>query len=85
MLGHVEMQHLATTMFQQDEHEQHLHGDRRHGEEIDGHQLAEVVVKKRLPALRRWPADASEKSGDGALGNGDAEHLQLAMNPRRAP
>jgi hypothetical protein len=48
MLGHIEMQHLATTMFQHDEHEQHFHGD---GEEIDRHQLAEVVVKKRRNCL----------------------------------
>ena len=85
MLGHVEMQHLATTMFQHDEHEQHFHGDRWHGEEIDRHQLAEVVVKKRLRGLSRWPAEGSENTGDGALRHCDAEPLQLAMNPWRTP
>ena len=52
MFGHIEMQHLPTTVFQHDEHEQHLHGQRRHGEEIDRHQLADMVVKERLPPLR---------------------------------
>ena len=37
--GHIEMQHLATPMFQHDEHEQHLHGDRRNRKEVDGHTL----------------------------------------------
>ena len=85
MLSHVEMQHLATTVFQHDEHEQHPHGDRRHREEIDRHQLADVVVKKRLPRLSRWPAECSEYSGDRALGDFDAEHLQFSVNSRRTP
>jgi hypothetical protein len=28
MLGHIEMQHLATTVFQHEKDEQHLHVDR---------------------------------------------------------
>ena len=31
---HVEVQHLPTTMFQHDEHEQNLQGDRGDGEEV---------------------------------------------------
>ena len=67
MLGHIEMQHLATTVLQHDEHEQHPQGDRRYGEKVDRDQLAEVVVKKRLPSLTRRPPDSSEHSGDRAL------------------
>src|SRR4029453_10003097 len=51
MLSDIEMQHLATTMFQYDKHEQHLHGDRRHCKKIDGHHLTEMVVEKGLPRL----------------------------------
>ena len=72
-------------MFQHDEYEQHLHGDRRHGKEIDGHHLTEMVVEKGLPRLTRWPAEPSQNSGDGAFGDRDAEHLQFAMNPRCTP
>src|SRR5271169_445236 len=43
----------------------------RHGEAIDRHQLAKVVVKKRLPGLSRWPAEGSQNSGDGTLGHRD--------------
>jgi hypothetical protein len=85
MLGHIEMQYLPTTVFQYDEHEQHLHRDRGHREEINRHELAEVVARKRLPRLGRRPVECSENSGDGALGDFDAEHLELAMNPWRTP
>jgi hypothetical protein len=71
----VEVQHLAMTVFQHDENLQHRHGDRRHGKEIDRHHLADVVVKKCLPRLIRWPAECSENTGHGALGDCDAEHL----------
>src|SRR5713226_4896762 len=85
MLGHIEMQHLSTTVFQHDEHEHHLHGDRRHREEVDRHQLAEMVVKKRLPSLTRWPAECSENSRDRALRDLDAEHRQFSVNSGRTP
>jgi hypothetical protein len=63
----------------------HLHGDRRHRKEINRHQLADVVVKKSLPRLSGRPGNASQSSRDSAFGDGDAEHLQFAMNPRRTP
>jgi hypothetical protein len=81
----IEMQHLATTVFEHDEHEQHSHADRRYREEIDRHQLTEVVVKKRLPSLTRRPPESSEHSGNRALGDLDAEHLQFPVNSRRTP
>jgi|SRR5579863_6822284 len=80
MLRHVEVQHLATTMFQHDENEEYPHSHRRHRKEVDRHQLAEVVVQKRLPRLSRWPVKRSENSRDRALGDLDAEHLQFAVN-----
>src|SRR5215467_844478 len=51
MLRHMEMQHLATTMFQHQEYEQHLHRNRRHGEEVDGDHLIQVIVQEGLPGL----------------------------------
>jgi hypothetical protein len=61
MLGHIEVQHLATTVFQHDEDEQHLHRDRGHAEEVHRDHLAEVIVQERLPGLagrpRQFPED----------------------------
>jgi hypothetical protein len=48
-------------------------------------QLADVVVKKRLPGLTRRPAKGSQNSRDGALGDRDAKHLQFAVNSWRTP
>src|SRR5215472_15843365 len=68
MLRHIEMQHLATAMFQHQEqereYEQHLHRDRGHGEEIDRNHLAEVIVEKGLPALAWRPRQFPEDAGD---------------------
>ena len=44
-----------------------------------------MVVEKGLPRSSWGPADCSDDSGDGPFGDGDAEHLQFAMNPRCAP
>src|SRR4051794_32798587 len=85
MLGDIEVQHLPTTMFQHDQYEQHLHPDRRHGEQVHGYRLAEVVVEKRLPGLGWWPADRSDDSGNSTLRDRKAEHLQFAVDPRCAP
>jgi hypothetical protein len=39
-------------MFQYDEHEQNLQGDRGHGEEVNRNHLTDVIVQERLPV---WP------------------------------
>src|SRR3954471_2203119 len=44
MLGHIEMQHLATIVFQDDQYEQYPHGNCRHGKEINRYHLADMVV-----------------------------------------
>jgi len=77
---HIEMKHLPAPMLQHHEHEQHPQGDRRHRKEINRDHMAEMVVKKRLPGLTRWPPESTENSGDGALGDLDAEHLQFAWS-----
>ena len=67
MLRHSEMQHLATTMFQHQEYEQYLHRDRRHGEEVDGDHLTQVIVQEGLPGLtgssRQLPEQPPESQG----------------------
>src|SRR3954449_4490920 len=59
MLGHIEMQHLATTMFQHDKYEQHLHRERRHGKKVGRYDLTDMVVQESLPCLGRRPAELS--------------------------
>jgi hypothetical protein len=85
MLGHIEMQHLPTAVFQHEEYEQYPHGDRGDGKEIDRHHLADVVAKKRLPGLAWWPRQLSEDSRDGSLRDLDAKHLEFSVKPWRTP
>jgi hypothetical protein len=54
-------------------------------EEIDRDHLTQVIVKKGLPRLTGWPGKPAQNARDGALGDGDAQHLQFAMNPWRTP
>src|SRR5947209_4712848 len=79
MLRHIEMQHLSTVVFQQDEYEEHSHGNFGHGKEVDGDQLADMVVLEGPPRLVRWPPEPAQDARHSALGDGDAEHLELAM------
>src|SRR4030095_12114998 len=59
MLGHIEMQHLATTMFQHDKYEQYLHRERRHSKEVDRYHLTDMIVQESLPGLVRRSAELS--------------------------
>jgi hypothetical protein len=81
----MEMQHLATLVFQDNKYEQHLHRDGRHGKEIGGYQVADMVVQEGPPGLVRRTAKRGQEARDSALGNGDAEHLEFAVNPGCAP
>ena len=85
MLRYIEMQHLATTMFQHQEHKQHLHRDRRYGEEVYRDHLTKVIVQEGLPGLAGSSRQLAEQPGDGPFGDLDAEHLQLAVNPGCSP
>jgi hypothetical protein len=50
----VEVQYAPPLMGQHQEHVQNLEADSRHGEEIDGDKLADVVLQKGAPRLGRW-------------------------------
>ena len=85
MLGDIEMQNFATTMFQDEKDEQYLQGDGRHSEEIQGHRLAKMVAQKGLPRLVGRSAKPSQDPGHGAFRDRNGQHLEFTVNPRRAP
>src|SRR5439155_1271784 len=64
MLGDMEMQYLATIMFQHEKYEQYLHRDRRHSKEIGGYDLAHVVVQEGPPGLVWRAAERAEEARD---------------------
>src|SRR3954467_13791153 len=53
--------------------------------EIGGSDLAHVVVQEGPPGLVGRAAERAEEARDSALGDGDTEHLELAMNSGGAP
>src|SRR5258705_11578232 len=59
--------------------------DRRHEEQIHRRDAVGMVMKKRLPALRRWPSSLHHILGHARLADIDAELKQLSVDPRRAP
>ena len=85
MLGHIEMQHLATIVFQDDQYEQHPQCDGRHRKEIDRYHLADMIMQEGSPGLVRRSPELAQEARDSALGEGEAEHLEFTMNPGRSP
>ena len=57
------------SVFVRENHEdkQHLEGQRRHGEEVDGDEFLEVVVEEGSPALRGSFSAANQILGHGRL------------------
>ena len=53
--GHVEMHHSASVMGEDQKDEQHLEPDGRDSEEVDGHQVFDMVVQESSPGRRRAP------------------------------
>src|SRR6202162_4842571 len=54
-------------------------------EQIHRRDAVGMVMKKRLPALRRWPSSLHHILGHTRLADIDAELEQLSMDPRRSP
>jgi hypothetical protein len=80
MLGDIEVHDTAPLMCEDQQHKQHLVGDRRDYEEVEGHEVLHVVVQKRLPR-RRWKlAQRYPILLHGGLCDLDAQLAQLAYD-----
>jgi hypothetical protein len=47
-IGHIEVEHLPAAMLHHEEHEQDSQPDCRNSEEVDRHDLTEMIAKKRF-------------------------------------
>src|ERR1700751_386324 len=47
--------------------------------------LPDMIMQESLPCLVRRAAQSAQDARDSALGDGDAEHLEFAVNPGCAP
>ena len=85
MVGHRDVDDSPTVVRQENKYEQQPERDRRHDEEVGGHDLAHVIGQERSPGLGRWTRMPSHVFSDGRLTDRDAQLLELPMDPRRTP
>jgi len=83
--GNVEVQNATAVMGQNQENVKNLEGDRGHGEEINGHELLDMIFEESAPRLRRRFVAAHHVFADAALSDVDAEFEQFSMDPRCTP
>jgi len=85
--GHIEVQNAPPIMGDDEEAVQCAEGKRRRGEEIHRGYCFTMVVQKRRPSLCRLriSGHSSHLAQSRPLRDIETEHLQLAMNARRAP
>jgi hypothetical protein len=85
VLGDVEVHHASPVMSEDEKHEEHAQAHGGHGEEVDRHQVVDVVGEERPPRLGGRRAPLREQPGDRALRDHDSQLQELAMNSRCAP
>ena len=73
MSRHVEVQNASPFMGQHQEDIQNLEADGWHSEEIDGDQLADVVLQKGAPRLGRWFPMTDHVLADTSLADVDPQ------------
>ena len=83
--GHIEVKNATTIVGQYQEHVKDLEAYGRHGEEIDGNQLLDVILQECAPGLRRRLAKAHHVFADAALPDVDAEFEKFTVDARCTP
>jgi hypothetical protein len=85
MLGDRRVNDPSTVVREDDEYEEQSEGDRRHDEEVGGHDLARVICQRRSPRLGRGTQMPSHVLGHSRLDHRDPQLQELPVNPRRTP
>lgn len=82
ILGDVKMDDPPPVMCQHEQHEEDLETHNGYGEEIDGYELAEVILQECLPSRGGRFAVANPILLHRGFGHVDAEFFQLADDAR---
>ena len=87
MPGDIAVQDAPSVMRNHEEAVEHPKRERRHGEEVHRRNSFSVINQKCRPPLRRLRASwgLPHPTQHRSLGDIEAEHLQLTMNPWRTP
>jgi len=87
MLGHIAVKDTPPVMRNDEEAVENAKGEHRNGEEVHCSNCFTVVVQKSLLSLCRLriPRSFPHPALNTSLGDVEAKHPQLTVNPRRAP
>ena len=85
MLCDIEVDELTAVMDQHDEYEQDSQSKSRHRKEIHRHELAYMVVQKRLPSLGRIPRPSGHPARNRSLRNVEAQLQQFPHGSSALP
>src|SRR5438034_2956087 len=85
MFGDIEVNHSASFVRQHNEHKQHAQSGCRHSEEVDRHEIADVIVEAGSPRLGRCRAAFRHQTGNRTFRNFDSEFKQFPMNSWCSP
>ena len=87
MPGHVAVEDAPPIMRNDEKAVKNAEGERRHGEEVHRGNRFAMVVQKSYPSLCRLGIAGrfSHPAQHGSFRNIETKHLQLSVNPRRAP
>jgi hypothetical protein len=81
----VKMDDAAPFMGQDEQHEEHCVGHRRHNKEIQSHPFLHVVLQQGLPRWRRRPPRSDTVRLHRRIGYVNAQPAQFSHDPGRAP
>jgi hypothetical protein len=85
MVGDRDVDDLSTLVRKHHENKEQPERDRRHDEQIGGHDLACMIGEEGPPRLRRLSAVPAHVFGNCRLSHRDAQLLKLAVEARCAP
>src|SRR5918995_3679870 len=85
MCGNGEVNNTPTLMRQHQKDIEDLKPNRRHGEKVDRHKTAQMIIEEGPPSLGRRLPISHEIFTDTGLANVDSQLEQFAVNAGRAP
>jgi len=85
MSRYVEMYDASAIVAHDDEGKEYAERSRRHGEEVEGNDVSQVMVQACAPGLRRRLSSSNPVLPDGCFGHHVTEQREFGLDTRDAP